>query len=212
MGSGILPESIVSEHNPPCHPPLPAETLQCKKEAISKQAPQAQRFALGQGSFKMECGKMEVLWSDESRFEVLYGTPGRHVIRTREDKDNPSCYQRSVKKPASLMPPTHVLPHGGHMCSFAVASRYVPSQGLSVFPQSGICQTVRQSQAEAAVHSTQPETYCSPRIAPCVVLNTQTRHLTRLMASTFSNSTRNGCPTVAEKEEEKIAFLAQIVE
>ncbi|KAI4881499.1 hypothetical protein NFI96_012321 [Prochilodus magdalenae] len=40
---------------------------------------------------------------DESRFEVLYGTLGRHVIRTREDKDNPSCYQRSVQKPASLM-------------------------------------------------------------------------------------------------------------
>ncbi|KAI4871646.1 hypothetical protein NFI96_003526 [Prochilodus magdalenae] len=40
---------------------------------------------------------------DESRFEVLYGTLGRHVIRTREDKDNPSCYRRSVQKPASLM-------------------------------------------------------------------------------------------------------------
>jgi len=44
-----------------------------------------------------------VLCSDESRFEVLYGTLGRRVIRTREDKDNPSCYQRSVQKPASLM-------------------------------------------------------------------------------------------------------------
>ncbi|KAI5088731.1 hypothetical protein C0J45_21303 [Silurus meridionalis] len=28
---------------------------------------------------------------------------GRHVIRTKEDKDNPSCHQRSVQKPASLM-------------------------------------------------------------------------------------------------------------
>ncbi|KAI4898619.1 hypothetical protein NFI96_006397 [Prochilodus magdalenae] len=34
-----------------------------------------------------------VLWS---RFEVLYGTLGRHVILTREDKDNPSCYQRGA--------------------------------------------------------------------------------------------------------------------
>lgn len=59
MGSGILPETIVSEHNPPCHLPLLAETLQCKEEAISKQDPQAQAFSLGQGSFKMECGKME---------------------------------------------------------------------------------------------------------------------------------------------------------
>uniref|UniRef100_A0A8C1II21 Tc1-like transposase DDE domain-containing protein n=1 Tax=Cyprinus carpio TaxID=7962 RepID=A0A8C1II21_CYPCA len=44
-----------------------------------------------------------VLWSDESKFEVLFRKLGRHVIRTKEDKDNPSCYQRSVQKPASLM-------------------------------------------------------------------------------------------------------------
>ncbi len=44
-----------------------------------------------------------VLWSDESKFEVLFGKLGRHVIRIKEDKDNPSCYQRSVQKPASLM-------------------------------------------------------------------------------------------------------------
>ncbi|KAK3548211.1 hypothetical protein QTP70_005163 [Hemibagrus guttatus] len=40
---------------------------------------------------------------DQSKFEVLFGKLGRHVIRTKEDKDNPSCYQRSVQKPASLM-------------------------------------------------------------------------------------------------------------
>ncbi len=44
-----------------------------------------------------------VLWSDKSKFEVLFGKLGRHVIRTKEDEDNPSCYQRSVQKPASLM-------------------------------------------------------------------------------------------------------------
>lgn len=68
----------------------------------------------------------------------------------------------TLSPPSTLLRPAHVLPHGGHMCSFAVASRYVPSQGLSVFPQSGICQTVRQSQAEAAVHNTQPGTYWWP--------------------------------------------------
>uniref|UniRef100_A0A8C2DUV6 Villin 1 n=1 Tax=Cyprinus carpio TaxID=7962 RepID=A0A8C2DUV6_CYPCA len=52
----------------------------------------------------MDCGKWKtVLWSDESRFEVLFGKVGRHVIWTKEDKDNPSCYQHSVQKPASLM-------------------------------------------------------------------------------------------------------------
>ncbi|KAI4889236.1 hypothetical protein NFI96_019823 [Prochilodus magdalenae] len=78
---------------------------QCKKEAISKQAPQAQTFlAWAKGSLKGSVAKWKtVLWSDESQFEVLYGTLGRHVIQTREDKDNPSCYQRSVQKPASPM-------------------------------------------------------------------------------------------------------------
>uniref|UniRef100_A0A9J8B075 Transposase Tc1-like domain-containing protein n=1 Tax=Cyprinus carpio carpio TaxID=630221 RepID=A0A9J8B075_CYPCA len=44
-----------------------------------------------------------VLCSDESKFEVLFGKLGHHVIRTKEDHDNPSCFQRSVQKPASLM-------------------------------------------------------------------------------------------------------------
>ncbi|KAK3506609.1 hypothetical protein QTP70_011018 [Hemibagrus guttatus] len=52
-----------------------------------------------------------VLWSDQSKFEVLFGKLGRYVIRTKEDKDNPSCYQRSVQKPASLM--TFRLHSGG---------------------------------------------------------------------------------------------------
>uniref|UniRef100_A0A9J7XE93 Uncharacterized protein n=1 Tax=Cyprinus carpio carpio TaxID=630221 RepID=A0A9J7XE93_CYPCA len=53
-----------------------------KKEAISKHDPEAQAFSLGQGSFKMDCGNVE----------------NCYVV-----KDNPSCYQRSVQKPASLM-------------------------------------------------------------------------------------------------------------
>ncbi|KAI5086767.1 F-box only protein 36, partial [Silurus meridionalis] len=44
-----------------------------------------------------------VLWSDESKSEVLFGKLGRHVIQTKEDKDNPSCSQCSVQKLASLM-------------------------------------------------------------------------------------------------------------
>ncbi len=75
-----------------------------QKEAISKHDPEAQAFSLGQGSFKWTVAKWKtVLLSDESKFEVLFGKLGRHVIRTKEDKDNPSCYQCSVQKPASLM-------------------------------------------------------------------------------------------------------------
>ncbi len=62
------------------------------------------RFLWAKAHLKWTVAKWKtVLWSDESKFEVLFGKLGRYVIRTKEDKDNPSCYQRSVQKPASLM-------------------------------------------------------------------------------------------------------------
>ncbi len=33
MGSGILPETTVGKHNPPCHLQMPTKALSCKKEA-----------------------------------------------------------------------------------------------------------------------------------------------------------------------------------
>ncbi len=44
-----------------------------------------------------------VLWSDESKFDILVGNHGRRVLRAKEEGDLPACYQRSVQKPASLM-------------------------------------------------------------------------------------------------------------
>ncbi len=44
-----------------------------------------------------------VLWSDESKFDILVGNQGRRVLRAKEEGDLPACYQRSVQKPASLM-------------------------------------------------------------------------------------------------------------
>ncbi len=44
-----------------------------------------------------------VLWSDKSKFDILVGNHGRHVLRAKEEGDLPACYQRSVQKPASLM-------------------------------------------------------------------------------------------------------------
>ncbi len=37
MGPGILPETTVGKHNPPCHLQMPTKTLSCKKEAICEQ-------------------------------------------------------------------------------------------------------------------------------------------------------------------------------
>ncbi len=44
-----------------------------------------------------------VLWSDESKFDILVGNHGRRVLRANKEGDLPACYQRSIQKPASLM-------------------------------------------------------------------------------------------------------------
>ncbi len=44
-----------------------------------------------------------VLWSDESKFDILVGNQGRRVLRAKEEGDLPACYPHSVQKPASLM-------------------------------------------------------------------------------------------------------------
>ncbi len=77
-----------------------------KKKPYLNMIQKRRRFLWAKAHLKWTVAKWKtVLWSDsdESKFEVLFGKLGHHVIRTKEDKDNPSCYQRSVQKPASLM-------------------------------------------------------------------------------------------------------------
>ncbi|KAK3535061.1 hypothetical protein QTP70_002592 [Hemibagrus guttatus] len=75
-----------------------------KKKPYLNMIQKRRRFLWAKAHLKWTVAKWKtVLWSDESKFEVLFGKLGRHVIRTKEDEDNPSCYQRSVQKPASLM-------------------------------------------------------------------------------------------------------------
>ncbi len=44
-----------------------------------------------------------VLWSDESKFDILVGNHRRRVLRAKEEGDIPACHQCSDQKPASLM-------------------------------------------------------------------------------------------------------------
>ena len=44
-----------------------------------------------------------VLWSEESVFQVFLGRNGHCVLRTKEEKDHPDCYQQQVQKPGSVM-------------------------------------------------------------------------------------------------------------
>ncbi len=59
MGPGILPETTVGKHNFPCHLQMPTKALSCKNEAICEHGPEALSCPVGQGSFKMDCFKVE---------------------------------------------------------------------------------------------------------------------------------------------------------
>uniref|UniRef100_A0A8C2CAS5 Paired domain-containing protein n=1 Tax=Cyprinus carpio TaxID=7962 RepID=A0A8C2CAS5_CYPCA len=64
-----------------------------KKKPYLNMIQKRRRFLWAKVHLKWTVAKWKtVLWSDESKFEVLFGKLGRHVIRTKEDKDNPSCY------------------------------------------------------------------------------------------------------------------------
>ncbi|KAI5625392.1 arf-GAP with Rho-GAP domain, ANK repeat and PH domain-containing protein 1, partial [Silurus asotus] len=75
-----------------------------KKKAYLNMTQKLRCFLRTRAHLKCTVAKWKtVLWSDESKSEVLFGKLGHHVIRTKEEKDNPSCSQHSVQKPASLM-------------------------------------------------------------------------------------------------------------
>ncbi len=118
MGPGILPEATVGKHNPPCHLQMPTKALSCKKEAICEHGQEAPSCPVDQGSFKMDCFKVEKysMVRLKSKFDILVGNHGRRVLRAKEEGDLPACYQRSVQKPESLMV-WGCIQYGKHVCS-----------------------------------------------------------------------------------------------
>ncbi len=104
MGPGILPETTVGKHNLPCHLQMPTKSLLCKKEAICEHGPEAPLCPWAKAHLKRTVSKWKsVLWSDESKFDILVENHGCRVLQAKEEGDLPACYQRSVQKPASLM-------------------------------------------------------------------------------------------------------------
>ncbi len=61
------------------------------------------RVLLAKAHLKWTVSKWKsVLWSDESKFDILVGNHSRRVLQAKEEGDPPACYQRSVQKLASL--------------------------------------------------------------------------------------------------------------
>ncbi len=62
------------------------------------------RVLWAKAHFKWTVSKWKsVLWSDESKFDILVGSHGRCALRAKEEGELPMRYQRPVQKPASLM-------------------------------------------------------------------------------------------------------------
>lgn len=60
-----------------------------------------------------------VLWSDTSKFEILFGNYGGCILCTKDEREHPACYQRSVQKPTSLMVWAALVPMTWAACTFA---------------------------------------------------------------------------------------------
>ncbi len=71
---------------------------------MCEHGPERRRVLWAKGHLKWTVSKWKsVLWSDESKFDILVGNHGCRVLRAKEEGNLPACYQRSVQKPASLM-------------------------------------------------------------------------------------------------------------
>ncbi len=90
MGPGILPETTVGKHNPPCHLQMPTKALLCKKEAICEHGPEAPSCPVGQGSFKIDFFKVEKC-SMVRRVQIWHSCwkSRRRVLRATEEGDLP---------------------------------------------------------------------------------------------------------------------------
>ncbi len=104
MGPGILPETTVSKsiYRAICRCQL--KLYHAKRKPYVNMVQKRHRVLWAKAHLKWTVSKWKsVLWSDESKFDILVGNHGRCVLRAKEEGDLPACYQRSVQKPASLM-------------------------------------------------------------------------------------------------------------
>ncbi len=75
------------------------KALSCKKKAICEHGPDDSRVLWDKAHLKWIVSKWKsVLWSDESKFDILVGNHGCRALQAKEEGDLPACYQHSVKK------------------------------------------------------------------------------------------------------------------
>ncbi len=104
MGPGILPETTVVNtiRRAICRCQL--KLYHAKRKPYVNMVQKRRRVLWAEAHLKWTVSKWKsVLWSDESKFDILVGNHGRRVLRAKEEGELPACYQHSVQKTAILM-------------------------------------------------------------------------------------------------------------
>ncbi len=69
-----------------------------KRKPYVNMVQKRRRVLWAQAHLKWTVSKWKsVLWSDESKFDILVGNHGRRVLWAKEEGDLPACYHRSVQ-------------------------------------------------------------------------------------------------------------------
>ncbi len=75
-----------------------------KSKPYVNMAQKSRHVLWGRAHLKWTVSKWKsVLWSDESKYDILVWNHGCRVLQAKEEGDLPACYQHSVQKSASLM-------------------------------------------------------------------------------------------------------------
>ncbi len=98
MGPGIIPETTVGKHNRAiCRCQL--KLYHAKRKPYLNMLQKRHCVLWAKAHLKLTVSKWEsVLWSDESKFDILVGNHGCRVLQATDEGDLPMCHQQSVKK------------------------------------------------------------------------------------------------------------------
>ncbi len=100
MGPGILSETTVSKHNPPCH--LQTKSLSWKRKPYVNMVQKCRCVLWAKAHLKGTVSKWKsVLWSDESKFDNTFGNHRRRVLRAKEG-GRPSSVLSAFSSKASI--------------------------------------------------------------------------------------------------------------
>ena len=122
MCSGVLWKIIVTQHSLPLHQEMQLDIVLCnlgRHWLILRRNGAKVLWARSHLRWTEWQWETCLSWSDKSTFQLVFGKNGHRILRAKDEKDHPDCYQRKVQKPASVMVWGCISAHGMgdlHIC------------------------------------------------------------------------------------------------